>query len=207
MDEKTYKNFVAPYEYATNEMVASLQNMQDELLRSTTIRNPIDSIHWRIKTLESINEKCSKAGYDLDLNNLEQISLNMLDIAGIRIVCIFKDDIWRIQKYIEKIPGVFILKTKDYVTKPKPNGYSSLHLIVYRETATILEGIKKIPIEVQIRTIAQQQFAQIEHRARYKNTQYGSNSSNLESMLQAAAEMSRDLDELYNAIRKESGED
>lgn len=198
MDEKTYEKFCVPYAYAMNLVMTHLKNAKSELFASQTVRNPIDNIYGRIKSLESINQKCKKEKYNLDPNDIDGIRQHIRDIAGIRITSAYRFDLERIKDYIDMIPGVFILEEKDYVKNPKPSGYQSLHLIVMIETCTLTKGVMKIPVEIQIRTLVMQSWAQVEHRARYKND--SSTSVELEEKLRSAAQLAAQLDGLYEDI-------
>ena len=194
--------------------MAHLKNVQKELLLSKQIRNPIDNVYGRIKTLESINQKCRKEKYNLDPNDTEGIRREIRDIAGIRITCIYPKDIEAIRNYIDKIRGVFIQEERDYVKHPKESGYQSLHLIAIIEANTQTCGMLKVPVEIQIRTLNMQAWAQVEHRARYKRTILGEkiepdaepDAVLLEEKLNQAAKLASELDQLYDEILKASGE-
>jgi len=211
LDQETYEEFIVPYRYALNLITSHLKNIQDELLMSSEIRNPIDSIYSRMKSLHSITKKCKKENYNLDPDDIEQIRQQMFDIAGIRITCIYRKDIQSIKGYIEKIPGVFILKVKDYVKNSKPNGYQSVHLVVSVEISTLTHGIMKVPVEIQIRTLAMQDWAQVEHRAWYKSqAKHLLNEGEQQALTQAlrdAANLAEQLDALYDKILTMSGEE
>jgi len=198
VDEKIYHKFVAPYTYAMNLIMAHLKNVQEELLMSPTIRNPIDAIYGRIKTLDSLNKKCQDSRYNINPDDIAKIRDEVLDIAGIRITCVYPEDIPEIKGYIDRMPGVFIRQEKDYINNPKPSGYQSLHLIVLIDTSTITSGLLKIPVEIQIRTLSMQSWAQVEHRARYKGKKPVS--AELEEKIQQAARLAAELDQLYGEI-------
>lgn len=122
------------------------------------------SIVYRTKTFDSTMEKCARKGYGC---TIESIKENVRDIAGIRIITLFKSDIYKIAELIEKAPGLNVVQVRDYVQKPKPNGYSSLHIHVQIEIYSD-EGSKLIPVEIQIRTKAMDLWAELEHYL-YKN--------------------------------------
>ena len=122
------------------------------------------SIVYRTKTFDSTMEKCARKGYGC---TIESIKENVRDIAGIRIITLFKSDIYKIAELIEKAPGLNVVQVRDYIQKPKQNGYSSLHIHVQIEIYSD-EGSKLIPVEIQIRTKAMDLWAELEHYL-YKN--------------------------------------
>ena len=126
-------------------------------------RNPIDMIKTRIKCAESIREKLQRKGLPLIPSSLEKLD----DIAGIRVICSFVDDIYMLSDCLLQQDDIFLINKKDYIKNPKENGYRSLHLIV--ETPVFLEsGKRMMRVEVQLRTIAMEFWASLEHRLRYK---------------------------------------
>ena len=126
--------------------------------------NPIDHITERIKSPESIIEKMNKKNLELTYANLiEEIK----DIAGIRIVCSFKDDVFKLVDILEGFQDIEILERKDYITKPKQSGYSSYHLIINVPVAFSEQTIY-VKVEVQIRTVAMDFWASLEHKLKYK---------------------------------------
>ncbi len=127
-------------------------------------RNPIESIKTRLKSPRSIEEKLQRRGLPRTLSSIES-GLN--DVAGVRVICAFVDDIYLLADCLESQDDVKILKKKDYIKSPKPNGYRSLHLIV-EIPIFLCEEKKFIKVEVQLRTIAMESWANLEHRLRYK---------------------------------------
>lgn len=127
-------------------------------------RNPISSINTRLKSTESIMQKLVKRNLPMTLESMEK---NLDDIAGIRVVCSYIDDIYRISEALLQQDDIKLLMQKDYIKNPKPNGYRSLHLIV--EIPVFFEDRKKsLKVEVQIRTIAMDFWASLEHQIKYK---------------------------------------
>ena len=125
----------------------------------------IDHIDKRIKEPKSIIKKMEKKKYDKTyLNLIEKIN----DVAGMRIVCTLKDDIFFIRDLIKQMPDIHILKEKDYVTNPKPSGYSSYHMIL-EVPVTLLQNIIYVKAELQIRTMAMDFWASLEHKMKYKS--------------------------------------
>lgn len=127
-------------------------------------RNPIENIKTRIKSPESIMNKLNKKGLPISLPSVEE---NLNDVAGIRVICSFVDDIYMLAQCLTEQDDVIIVERKDYIKKPKQNGYRSLHLIV--EIPIFLSQEKRnMKVEVQLRTIAMEFWANLEHRLRYK---------------------------------------
>lgn len=160
-------------------------------------RNPIDTIKTRLKSPESILEKLVRKGYELSLESVEK---NLNDIAGVRVICSFKDDIYVLADCLLQQDDVKLISAKDYIKNPKPNGYRSLHLIV--ETPIFLpEGKRQMRVEVQLRTIAMEFWANLEHKLRYKKDLPEELAASIAGRLSACAERSAALDEEMGRIR------
>ena len=129
-------------------------------------RNPIESIKTRVKSYESILKKIRKKDIPITMEAIEE---NIKDIAGVRVICSFQDDVYRVAGAIKKLPGYELVKEKNYITKPKSSGYRSIHLIL-RPTKT-RSNIKCI--EVQVRSAAMNYWAILEHQLCYKNEKKG----------------------------------
>ncbi|MDR1904802.1 MAG: GTP pyrophosphokinase family protein [Treponema sp.] len=127
-------------------------------------RNPIDNIRTRVKDFESIRKKLRQRRFPLTLDSIEQ---NLHDVAGIRVICPFVDDIYVLADCFLRQDDITLLEKKDYIARPKENGYRSLHLII--EIPIFLHNEKRnMKVEVQLRTIAMDFWANLEHRLRYK---------------------------------------
>lgn len=151
------------YRGAIREIQTKLEVLNDEF--STRYqRNPISFIKSRIKSPESIIKKLHTRGYEV---SLESIAENLHDVAGIRVICSFIDDIYEVAQMLTKQDDVTLIETKDYIQNPKPNGYRSLHLIL--EVPVFFSDRKQpMKVEVQIRTIAMDFWASLDHQLRYK---------------------------------------
>ena len=126
--------------------------------------NPIESIKTRLKSPESIFGKLQRRDLPLTLESIEN---NLFDIAGVRVICSFPEDIYFLAEALLRQDDVTLIERKDYIRNPKPNGYRSLHLIV--EVPIFLTDRKEyIPVEVQLRTIAMDFWASLEHKLKYK---------------------------------------
>lgn len=161
--DRQYRELMFPYEAAIAQMEARLNILTREFQFSND-RNPIDDVKSRIKPKESILQKLSKRGFPLTISSMKN---NLYDIAGIRVTCTFISDVYYVAQMILRQKDVEMLLIKDYIRVPKENGYRSLHLIIL-VNVSFVEQTKKIPVEIQIRTIAMNFWASTEHQLRYK---------------------------------------
>lgn len=160
-------------------------------------RNPIESIKTRLKSLESIREKTVRKEIPFTVQSIED---NLSDIAGVRVICSFIDDIYMLADCLTSQDDVTLICTKDYIKDPKPNGYRSLHLIV--EIPIFLRNEKRfVKVEVQLRTIAMETWARLEHRMRYKKNLSKDLLKQTENELLECAELSNTLDLKMQDIR------
>ena len=158
-----YKELMMEYSCAIKEIRTKLEILDTEYANRFS-RNPISAIHTHLKSQSSILDKMDRRNV---LINRENIENTLHDIAGLRVVCEYIDDIYRIADDLTKQDDIELLKVKDYIKNPKPNGYRSLHLIV--TVPVFLSDAKKIKkAEVQIRTIAMDFWASLEHGIKYK---------------------------------------
>ena len=166
-------------------------------------RNPIESIKTRLKSFESIREKAERKNIPLSVRSLEE---NLSDIAGVRVICSFIDDIYMLADCLTSQDDVRLICAKDYIKNPKPNGYRSLHLIV--EIPIFLRNEKRfVKVEVQLRTIAMETWARLEHRMRYKKNLSAELLKQTEDELSECAELSNTLDlKMQNIRNKIEGE-
>lgn len=166
-------------------------------------RNPIDNIRTRIKSTESIVEKLQRKGYPMTLDSITE---NLNDVAGIRVICPFIDDIYLLADCLERQDDIQILKRVDYIRQPKPNGYRSLHLVV--AVPIFLESEKRLmKVEIQLRTIAMDSWANLEHRLRYKKDLSPEIKASMAELLRECASMSSALDEKMQQARRMVEED
>jgi putative GTP pyrophosphokinase len=153
------------YAGAMREISTKLENLDDEF-QYRDLANPIHHMESRLKSLESILGKLQRKGLPLEL---ESVKDNIRDIAGIRVICNYIDDVYEVAELLSKQDDVEVLRVKDYIKNPKPNGYRSLH-IIYTVPVFLSDGPHVTPVEVQFRTIAMDYWASLEHQLRYKNT-------------------------------------
>ena len=157
------KKMLLVYEWGMKIMLTKLQIIYEDF-KNFSEYNPIEHIHSRIKAPESIAKKLDRLHYEVTADNAAKC---LYDIAGIRIICPFARDIFRLVEILKSLPETKVIKEKDYVANPKPSGYRSYHMIM--EIPVFFSGeSQNIPVEVQIRTQAMNFWATLEHMARYK---------------------------------------
>lgn len=160
-------------------------------------RNPIESIKTRLKSPEGIAKKLKKKDKPF---SIEAIQENVRDVAGVRVICSFPEDIYMLADCLLNQDDIALIEKKDYIKNPKESGYRSLHLIV--EVPIFLKSEKRyIKVEVQLRTIAMDFWASLEHKLRYKKNIDASESSLLEKELYECSEISSALDKRMEEIR------
>jgi len=158
--------------------------------------NPISAIKTRLKRLDSINEKLGRQGFPKTLDSIEK---NLNDIAGVRVICSFPEDVYMLSETFLQQDDITLLRKKDYIANPKPNGYRSLHLIV-SIPIYLANGKREMKVEVQLRTIAMDFWASLEHQMRYKKDFFFT--PEMEAELHNCAEISAMLDMRMGALRK-----
>lgn len=161
-DAEKFYNLMMMYRCAIREVQTKLEVLDDEFSVEYN-RNPISFIKTRIKKPVSIYNKLQKLGYDFTIENIQQLN----DVAGVRIVCAFIDDIYTIADLITQQDDIKLIKIKDYIKNPKPNGYRSYHMIV-EIPVFFAKGKTPMRVELQIRTNGMDFWATLEHQLRYK---------------------------------------
>ena len=184
------------YESGIEKLNAKL-NILNKEFRLSNDRNPIENVSSRIKSLESIMNKMQKKGLEL---NLENLIMNIKDVAGMRIVCPFISDVYYIAEILSNQTDVDVVEVKDYIKEPKESGYRSLHLIVMVDVDFSTQK-KKVPVEIQIRTIAMNCWASLEHQLRYKKER--NLTDKMTEELRICAEQLADTDLRMQALQKE----
>jgi len=187
--------YLLPYEQAVEEIKVKLKNLRNEM-RKRKEHAPIEFVMGRVKTVASIYAKANRLQFPIN----EQIAWEIRDIAGIRVICQFIDDIPAVVEMIRQRSDMKIFLEKDYVTKPKESGYRGYHLAVKYPMMTS-RGQVTIPVEIQIRTLGMNFWATIEHSLNYKYE--GIIPSNIRQRLIEAAKASSKLDSEMNNIRDE----
>lgn len=189
-----YQKLMAYYRCAMME-IATKFNVLNEEFSLQYDRNPISSIKNRLKKVSSMKEKLEKNGFPFTIESIEN---NLNDVAGIRIICSFTDDVYMLADALVKQDDITVIARKDYIKNPKANGYRSLHLIV---TVPIFLAHEKrmMKVEIQLRTIAMDFWATLEHQLRYKkNVDFTEEMAN---ELLICAKTSAELDTRMNSLR------
>jgi putative GTP pyrophosphokinase len=194
MQNNHWKSFLAPYNQAVDELKIKLKGIrsQYELQHS---HSPIEFVTGRVKPIASILDKAKRKG--ILMENLEN---DMQDIAGIRMMCQFVDDIRVVVNMLKSRNDLEIIEERDYITSKKESGYRSYHVVASYPVQTIT-GEKKILVEIQIRTLSMNFWATIEHSINYKYS--GNIPDDIKIRLKRAAEAAYSLDEEMSQIRGE----
>jgi putative GTP pyrophosphokinase len=185
------------YHSAIREVSTKLEILDDEF-EARNDYNPIHHMESRVKSIQSIFEKLERKGRPLTIDGIRTLT----DIAGIRVICNYIDDIYTIADLLLKQDDIELVREKDYIEHPKESGYRSLHLVVI-VPVFLAERTEKIPVEIQIRTIAMDTWASLEHELKYKNK--GSISEAAQRELQQCAEAVADIDRRMQRIHREMG--
>jgi putative GTP pyrophosphokinase len=194
MDGRDWGKFLLPYEQAAEELKVKLKALRAEL-KARDEYAPIEFVTGRVKRVSSILEKARRLSVPLD-----RIEMGIEDIAGIRIMCQFVDDIYRVADLIRQRKDLTLVYEKDYITNYKESGYRSFHLIVEYPVQTSL-GSKPVLAEIQIRTLAMNFWATIEHSLNYKYRDQLP--THVRERLRNAAEAAFLLDTEMSSIRQE----
>lgn len=188
-NSKELKQLMTYYNCAMLEIETKFRVLSQEFSLEQDY-NPIETIKSRLKSMDSIVEKLQRKGLPLELESIEN---NLKDVAGIRVICPFLSDIYRMASCLMEQDDIMVIEKKDYIKNPKKNGYRSLHLIV--ETPIFLQKEKRMmKVEVQFRTIAMDFWASLEHRMHYKKNLDEKMQEMLVAELRDCAEESANLD-------------
>ena len=182
------------YRSALKVAVTQLEIL-DEEFASLYDHSPIHHIEYRIKTLDSIVEKLQRRGHAVTIDN---IYAYVQDVAGIRIICNYLDDIYYLRSLLTRNESFRVIQEVDYIKTPKPSGYRSLHLIV-EVPIVISEGTLHLPVEIQLRTIAMDMWASLEHELRYKSDRKFTqqDAARLRLCSDAISEIDREMQDIY----------
>jgi putative GTP pyrophosphokinase len=191
---KRWDQFLAPYKQAVDELKVKLKGLRGQFELDSS-HSPVEFVTGRVKPIASILDKANQKGIPLD--KLEE---EMQDIAGLRIMCQFVEDIHRVVELLRNRNDFEIVEERDYISNEKTSGYRSYHVVIHYPVQTIY-GEKKILAEIQIRTLAMNFWATIEHSLNYKYK--GAFPADIKMRLQRAAEAAFRLDEEMSLIRGE----
>jgi putative GTP pyrophosphokinase len=189
-----WEEFLSPYKQAVEELKVKLKGMRRQF-QLQSAHSPVEFVTGRVKPIASILDKAEQKGIPLD-----KLEMEMQDIAGLRMMCQFVDDIGIVAELIRKRNDFEIVEERNYITHKKASGYRSYHMVLRYPVQTI-HGEKKILVEIQIRTLAMNFWATIEHSLNYKYK--GQFPKDIKMRLLRAAEAAFRLDEEMSLIRGE----
>lgn len=192
-ESQGFETFRHAYRAAIKEVRTKIEILSEDFAVRHDY-NPIHHMERRLKSPESIEEKLIRYGKEVSIESARE---NIMDIAGIRVVCNFIDDVYAISNMLIEQNDIALIGKKDYIENPKENGYRSLHLVL-SVPVFLLNGCENVPVEVQIRTVAMDFWASLEHQLRYKKGKEFANKINVE--LKACAEVSAKLDQRMQGL-------
>lgn len=200
MTDEQYYELIQPYTDAKEIMLSRLNTLKHNLYSEPSCK-PIHNIQDRIKKKNSIEKKLAKKGVDATSMNAKDY---LQDIAGLRVICYFVNDIYRLVDTIKIQADLIIIRESDYISNPKPNGYRSYHLIVGIPMYYV-DGMEYFPVEIQFRTMAMDFWASMEHRILYKQAR--EDKTEVEAELQEYAEMLMGIEERFEhfSVEETSG--
>jgi putative GTP pyrophosphokinase len=188
--------FMLSYKFAIEEVNTKINILMQEF-QYIHDHNPIEHVKSRLKSPESIINKVNRKGYKL---TLKEIQHNIHDIAGIRITCSYISDIYKVSEMLQKQKDIEVVQIKDYIESPKPNGYRSLHLII-KIPIFMSDHVENVFVEIQIRTIAMDFWASLEHKIFYKYNK--EIPQHIKDELKEAAETATQLDIKMERLQRE----
>ena len=191
MTQIEWEKLLQPYVQAVDELKVKLRGMRTEF-ELAGVKTPVEFVTGRVKDIPNIEEKAVRR--HIDLERLEQ---DMEDLAGVRIMTQFTEDIYKIVDLLRQRKDMVILEERDYVTNAKPSGYRSYHIVIEYPVQTIT-GEKKILAEIQVRTMQMNVWATIEHAINYKYD--GEYTEEMTEKLREVAELSIRVDELFSEL-------
>jgi putative GTP pyrophosphokinase len=183
------------YKFAVDELMTKLRILSEEFDFAHQ-HDPIEHLTSRVKQPAAITQKLRRKGIEPSIAAIRE---HIEDVAGIRVVCPFVPDVYMVARMLGQQDDVEIVRTKDYIDAPKPNGYRSLHLIV-RIPVFLSDRVEKVKVEIQMRTIAMDFWAAVEHKLFYKYD--GEAPDDFAAELRAAAATAADLDRRMTALHK-----
>lgn len=195
-DVESWKEVILIYNSALKQISTKLEILNDEF-QHVHRYNPIEHIKSRIKTSESIVKKLRRHGYESTIQNMVQY---VNDIAGIRVICSFTSDIYRIANMISNQSDIKVIAVKDYIVKPKASGYKSYHMLV-SVPVYLSDRIVDTKVEIQIRTVAMDFWASLEHKMNYKFE--GNAPEHIRRELVECSEMVSELDAKMLSLNEE----
>ncbi len=202
--QQQYREMMQLYSAAVREVRTKVEIL-DEEFRTRYAHNPIHHIDSRLKSPQSMMKKLARKGLP---QTLEAAEANLNDIAGVRIICNYLEDIYRIADLLQRQRDVEFVHRRDYIENPKESGYRSLHLVI-RIPVFLSSHTELVPVEVQIRTIAMDFWASLEHQLRYKSNHETTQQlrRRLQHCAEASAALDREMQDIYREINGYSAGD
>lgn len=191
MSEEDYSSLIIPYQDAMANLMTRLDTLNNDY-RLKYKNYPIHYIHKRIKKKKSIEEKLRKRNINV---SAEEARESLTDIAGVRIICYFVDDIYGVISLIKRQSDILVLKEKDYIKNAKKNGYRSYHLVI-GVPVYHTDGMEYYPVEIQLRTLQMELWASMEHRIRYKSDR------NVEQDEEVFLQFAHQLEQMEETLRR-----
>ncbi|MBQ4544202.1 MAG: GTP pyrophosphokinase family protein [Oscillospiraceae bacterium] len=190
-----FSKLMAYYKCAMMEIETKFNVLNEEFSLQYD-RNPISSVKTRLKRLDSIVQKLLRNDNELTINSVEE---NLNDVAGVRVICSFTHDVYTLADALLSQDDITLIKAKDYIKEPKPNGYRSLHLIV-SVPIFLLHEKRRMKVEIQLRTIAMDSWAALEHQLKYKkDTEF---TDEMAKDLYLCSQLSAELDSRMDSLRE-----
>lgn len=191
MTNEQYYELIGPYHDA-NEILLTRLSMLDKNLYEKDVSCPIHNMQHRIKKKKSIEGKLVRRDLTDSLQNAKD---HLMDIAGIRVICYFVEDIYNLAELVKKQMDLIVIKERDYISNPKPNGYRSYHMVV-GVPVYYLDVMEYFPVEIQFRTISMDFWASMEHRINYKK-----NRADKQEVAKKLLECARSLEEIEERFK------
>lgn len=199
MTNEQYYDLIKPYEDARRILYTRLEILNHSLYRDKRALGPVHNTQSRVKEKRSIEEKLKRMGLKDSIFNAKD---SLQDIAGIRVICYFVEDIYNMAGILKRQPDLVVIKERDYISHPKPNGYRSYH-IVLGIPVYCLDTMEYFPVEVQLRTMAMDFWASMEHRVCYKKN--SDNREELEREFRRYAQVLEDIEMEFEAYNERKG--
>ena len=199
MTNEQYYDLIKPYEDARRILYTRLEILNHSLYRDKRALGPVHNTQSRVKEKWSIEEKLKRMGLKDSIFNAKD---SLQDIAGIRVICYFVEDIYNMAGILKRQPDLVVIKERDYISHPKPNGYRSYH-IVLGIPVYCLDTMEYFPVEVQFRTMAMDFWASMEHRVCYKKNP--DNREELEREFRRYAQVLEDIEMEFEAYNERKG--
>ena len=199
MTNEQYYDLIKPYEDARRILYTRLEILNHSLYRDKRALGPVHNTQSRVKEKRSIEEKLKRMGLKDSIFNAKD---SLQDIAGIRVICYFVEDIYNMAGILKRQPDLVVIKERDYISHPKPNGYRSYH-IVLGIPVYCLDTMEYFPVEVQLRTMAMDFWASMEHRVCYKKNP--DNREEVEREFRRYAQVLEDIEMEFEAYNERKG--